>query len=150
MYRKLLADRFALKLDRRTEDMPVYTLQVASGGPKLTKSLGDPDGQPDSTGTWTGTLNDVRYTNMNMDEFVSDLAYGEDRPIVNDTHLSERYDFRLRWASADAAAVSQGAGTDAPPVLFTAIREQLGLSLRGVRAPAILYVVTHLEQPSEN
>ncbi len=150
MYRKLLADRFALKLDRRTEDMPVYTLQVASGGPKLTRSLGDPDGQPDSTGSWTSTLNDVRYTNMNMDEFVNDLAYGEDRPIVNDTHLSGRYDFRLRWTSADAEAVSQSAGADASPVLFTAVREQLGLSLKGVRAPAILYVVTHLEQPSEN
>lgn len=150
MYRKLLADRFALKLDHQTRDLPVYLLEVAKDGPKLTRSLGDPNGPPDSTGNWNNGRHDIRYTDMTMDEFVHDLAFSEDRPVVNGTGLGGRYDFRLRWASADAVAAGGNDGAEAPPVLFTAVREQLGLSLKATRSPAEVYLVTHVEQPSAN
>jgi uncharacterized protein (TIGR03435 family) len=37
-----------------------------------------------------------------------------------------------------------------PPGLFTAIQEQLGLKLDGVKAPADVMVIDHVEKPSEN
>jgi len=38
MLQDLLADRFKLKLHRETKEMPVYSLVVAKGGPKLQKA----------------------------------------------------------------------------------------------------------------
>jgi uncharacterized protein (TIGR03435 family) len=85
-----------------------------------------------------------------MDEFAGDLAFSEDRPVVNATKLPGRYDFRLKWLSTDVAPASQNTATDAPPVLFTATREQLGLSLKATRAPAEVYLIAHIERPSAN
>ena len=43
MARKVLAERFGLKLHREQREMPVYALTVAKGGPKLTVSADDPN-----------------------------------------------------------------------------------------------------------
>jgi uncharacterized protein (TIGR03435 family) len=40
--------------------------------------------------------------------------------------------------------------TDAPPDLFTAIQEQLGLKLQAAKGPVTTLVVDHVEQPSHN
>ena len=45
MVRKLLADRFALKVGHEKRELAVYAITPAKGGPKLTKSAGDPNGQ---------------------------------------------------------------------------------------------------------
>jgi uncharacterized protein (TIGR03435 family) len=39
---------------------------------------------------------------------------------------------------------------DAPPDLFTAIQEQLGLKLLSTKAPVDVLVITHIEKPSAN
>ena len=84
MYRKLLAERFALKFDRQKRELPVYLLEMAHDGPKLTRSLGDPNGPPDSTGNSNNGVHDVRYTDMTMDEFAQDLAFSEAGLIWSD------------------------------------------------------------------
>jgi uncharacterized protein (TIGR03435 family) len=38
----------------------------------------------------------------------------------------------------------------APPSLFTAIQEQIGLKLEATKAPAEVFVVDHVEKPSGN
>jgi uncharacterized protein (TIGR03435 family) len=39
---------------------------------------------------------------------------------------------------------------DAPPGLFTAIQEQLGLKLDPTKAPVDVLVIDHVEKPSDN
>lgn len=39
---------------------------------------------------------------------------------------------------------------DAPPDLFTAIQQQLGLKLESTKAPADVLVIDRVEKPSEN
>jgi uncharacterized protein (TIGR03435 family) len=39
---------------------------------------------------------------------------------------------------------------DAPPPLYTAIQEQIGLKLEATKAPADVMVIDHVEKPSAN
>jgi len=66
--------------------------------------------------------------------------------VINKTGLTGRYDFQLRWTADGASA----GATDAPPDLFTAIQEQLGLKLQAAKGPVTTLVVDHVEQPTAN
>jgi uncharacterized protein (TIGR03435 family) len=146
MYQKLLADRFNLKLHREKRGLSVYAITVAKNGPKLAKSLGDPKGLPDQTGNWNGALNGIRFTNNSMGDFALMMDYLLDKPVVDQTGLAGKFDFFLRWTSEEA----QVSDPNAPPGLFTAIQEQLGLKLEPVKAPADVLVIDQVEKPSAN
>jgi len=47
MVQKLLTDRFKLTFHRDKQELSVYVIGVASGGPKMTKSTAGPDECPD-------------------------------------------------------------------------------------------------------
>jgi uncharacterized protein (TIGR03435 family) len=65
---------------------------------------------------------------------------------VDETGLKGRYDFQLKWLTDDLHATDP----DAPPGLFTAIQEQLGLKLAPVKAPAEVRVLDTVERPGAN
>lgn len=69
-----------------------------------------------------------------------------DKPVVDQTSLKGKFDFKLRWASDD----SRTTDPNAPPGLFTAIQDQLGLKLVATHAPVDVYVIDHIAQPSAN
>lgn len=80
-----------------------------------------------------------------------------DRPVVDRTELTGRFDFTLTWTSDDSqfrglGGRTEGPSTDpnAPPGLFTAIQEQLGLRLESTGAPVGVLVVARTERPSDN
>ena len=146
MVQKLLADRFGLKFHREKRELAVYALTDAKAGPKLTKSQGDPNGLGDQTGN--GNMGEMTYkfTNNTMDDFALCMQFYVDRPVVNQTGLTGRWDFVLKWTTNDLKA----ADPNAAPGMFTAIQEQLGLKLEAVKAPAEVLVVDHAERPSAN
>jgi uncharacterized protein (TIGR03435 family) len=148
---KLLTDRFNLKLHNEQRKLSVYALTVGKAGPKMTRSLGNPDGPPDdefSRSAW------MKETNTTMAEFTKALQYVLDRPVVDHTGLTGRWDFRVQWTPDESqfgGMVSPSPGnTNAAPGLFTAIQEQVGLKLELVRAMAEVLVVDHVEKPSAN
>ena len=81
-----------------------------------------------------------------MSNFALNMNWYVDRPIIDQTSLTGSYDFTLKWTFDDTAPHD----TDAPPSLFTAIKEQLGLKLEAVKGPADVLVIDHVEQPSPN
>jgi len=87
MVRKVLADRFGLKVHNEKRELSVYVLTVAKGGPKLTKSLGNPNGPPDDTFLTTPYM---RETNTTMGEYAKAMQYALDRPVVDQTGLEGR------------------------------------------------------------
>jgi uncharacterized protein (TIGR03435 family) len=155
MLLKLLADRFQLSLHREKKELSVYALTVAKGGPKLTEDTDKPNELPKFTGRGPQGRN---VQNATMADFASDLQGTlADRPVVDQTGLgAKRYDFILKW-TPDGPAMNGATGAppaadnpDAPPDIFAAIQEQLGLKLESTKAQVDVIVIDHVDRPSEN
>jgi uncharacterized protein (TIGR03435 family) len=151
---RLLAERFGLKYHREQKVMPAYILSVAKTGPKLDGEKAD-----------SGTLPMVRIqrgphqfmkvmgVNGSMADLAAELQRVEtDRPVVDGTGLHGRYNFTLTATSTKQFFAGETPDTrdDAPPELFTAIREQLGLKLEPAKAPVDCLVIDHVERASAN
>ena len=145
MLQKLLADRFGLKFHRETRELPVYAIQIAKGGPKL-KPAANPDAEPDQEASSHGTEVTVTVTSGTVADFILGMQFFFDRPLVDRSGVSGRHDFTLRYTHDEAHATDP----NAPPGLFTAIREQLGLRLDAVKAPIDVFAINHVELPSAN
>jgi uncharacterized protein (TIGR03435 family) len=156
MIQKLIVERYKFTFHRDKKELSVYVLSVAKTGPKLTKSEGDPNGLPGLF--FRGRPGDLGVRNANMADFAG-LLQGAvlDRPVVDQTGLTGRFDFTLNWTPDDSQFAGMGAkippptdGANAPPSLYTAIQEQIGLKLDATKALADVIVIDHLEKPSEN
>ncbi|MGD0798568.1 MAG: TIGR03435 family protein [Acidobacteriaceae bacterium] len=146
MVQRLLVERFGLAFHREQRELPVYAITVAKGGAKLTRSASDPNGPMDESGSGSGTALSMKFTNTSMADFGMIMQFVVDRPMVDRTGMAGRYDFVLRYTYDEARATDP----NAPPGLFTAIQEQLGLKLEPVKAPTEVLVVDTVERPSEN
>lgn len=158
MLQKLLADRFALKFHHEQRELSAYVITVAKGGPKLTKSTAAPD---DPDGFNYRKLGELTVRNLTIAGFAMWMqASAMDRPVVDKTGLTDRYDFKLSW-TPDGSQFEQFRGTgwtappttedpNAPPSLYTAIQEQLGLKMDAVKTPVDVIVIDHVEKPSAN
>lgn len=144
---KLLADRFQLKFHRETREQSVYAITVAKGGSKLGKSTGDPDALGNVGNDMHAGQNTMTINNFSMAEFALVMQLFTDRPVVDQTGLAGKWDFKWTW-TVDESRVPPD--SNAAPGLFTAIQEQLGLKLKPVKAPADAFVIDHVERPSAN
>jgi uncharacterized protein (TIGR03435 family) len=87
-----------------------------------------------------------------MHELVLLLSSQLQKPVVDKTGLTGKYDFTLRWATEQLSLVP-GAATgeaDKLPSIFTAMREQLGLRLDSTKGPIEVLVIDRADKPSEN
>jgi uncharacterized protein (TIGR03435 family) len=164
MIQKLLADRFQLTFHYEKRELPIYALTVAPGslrkdGPKLTPSTAGADAP--GWFQWQHRLGDLRVTNMTVAEFAIWFQKNvTDKPLVDRTGLTGRYTFALTWTPGESefpqfrrTGWSNPTPADeakAPPGLFKAIQEQLGLKLQPTRAPVPIMVIDHAERPSPN
>jgi uncharacterized protein (TIGR03435 family) len=155
MLQKLLADRFKLAFHRDKKEFSVYALVVGKDGPKLTKSDGDPNGIP---GLFFKGFGAMTVMNATMADFAGSMQRTVlDRPVVDQTGLKMRFNFVLKWTPDESQFGSIGIrvppstdNPDAPPDLFTAMQEQLGLKLESTKAPVDVLVIDHVEKPSAN
>ncbi len=159
MMQGLLADRFALKFHHEQRELSVYAIQVAAGGPKMKETTAGPN---DPQGFGLRGFGDLIVRNMTMKEFASWMQSGVmDKPVVDQTGLTASYDFNLKW-TPDDSQFAQFRGTngpiqppagdnpDAPPSLYTAVQEQLGLKFTATKAMDDVIVIDHVEKPSPN
>ena len=154
MLRNLLADRFKLTFHREQKVFSIYELEIAKNGPKLKASTAPPDDPP----ALISTVYPQRIVMPARNATMSDLARLMqrailDRPVVDKTGLSGRYDFDLEWAPDETQFGGEVpvASADAPsPPLFSAIQQQLGLKLEATKGPVAALVVDKVERPSAN
>jgi uncharacterized protein (TIGR03435 family) len=146
MVRKLLEERFGLKFHREKRELSIFAMTVAKGGSKLVASKGEMNGMLDQTGSNNGVEQSWKYTNNTMEDFAQGMQDFLDRPVVDETGLKGKFDFRLEWTGDGAV----NPDPKAPPGLFTAVQEQLGLKIEPTKGPAEVLVVERVERPSAN
>jgi uncharacterized protein (TIGR03435 family) len=79
------------------------------------------------------------------------------KPVSDKTGLAGTFDFDLIWTPDESQFIAMGIrvptaadNPNAPPELFTAIQEQLGLKLEAQKTATQVLVIDHVERPSEN
>lgn len=145
MVRSLLIERFGLHLVPAMRTLPVYAVRIDKNGPKLTVSKAPPS----TPASWEPIgEGHVIATDFPMSGMMRVLGWsGIDRPLVDQTCLTGRYTWDLRWRPD---ALAPDVETLQLPDLFTATREQLGLRLVPTKLPVQIWIVEHVEKPSPN
>ncbi len=188
MLQALLEDRFQMKMHRDSKEFPVYGLVVDKGGLKMQESAPDP---PKTThddrrgvdvaatsrpgGVTVGLGNGAYYTfadnklegrKMSFSGLAPLLSAFMDRPVVDMTNLTGKYDFVLELSPEDFRAMgirsAISAGVALPPQAIqmaqaasgdslTVAMQKLGLKLESRKAPLEVLVIDHAEKtPSDN
>jgi uncharacterized protein (TIGR03435 family) len=160
MLQTLLADRFKLIAQHETREFSVYALRPnrADGrlGPSMRRDAdcfvgrGAPppppqpgDSRPMVCG-FTESAGDLTARGVDMAALAIELTEYTDRPVVDQTGLKGTFNLSLKW-SPDASAADANL-----PSIFTAVREQLGLKLEGMKGPVDVLVIDRVEMPSED
>jgi uncharacterized protein (TIGR03435 family) len=123
MIQKLLADRFQLKFHTEKRELPVYAMVVLKTGAKITVSTGDPNAFPGIGFSQGPGVLSLVGRNTGLDGVANGLQSNIlDKPVVNQTGLTGRYDFTLRFtpdptqvANFGGLAPANAADLDAPP-----------------------------------
>lgn len=143
--RALLADRFQLTIHHETREQQQYVLKVANGGPRLATA-----GLVPPTNGRTGILSTcghMRGTSASLTNLTVYLSRQLQRPVVDATGLTARYNFELSW-TPDLSPCADS--TENAPSIFTALQEQLGLKLESIKAPSDVVVIDAAGKPSDN
>jgi uncharacterized protein (TIGR03435 family) len=160
MMQKLIEDRFSLKFHHEKKELSVYAITVAKGGEKIKKEENSTVPIPGFGGRPQSGFN-VR--NGTIAEFASVMqAQFMEQPVVDQTGLGDtRYTFILKWTPDPSQSTGFGGGpppdaappvpdADAPPDLFAAMQQQLGLKMGTTKAQVDVMVIDKIDKPSEN
>lgn len=182
MMQSLLADRFRLAVHFETQQVSAFALTLAKPGkigpslrrhaegpscdaPVPTSTRGPSASRPEvfplecgvyglSGGPDHTILAGSRNTTLELiAASLTSLPGGLDRPVVDRTGLTGKYDFTIEW-TPESNGPAASAGEVRPDIQGTtfleAVKEQLGLKLESTKAPLKVLVIDHVERRSEN
>lgn len=122
-------------------------LRAASSedGPKLapTKSSAD------NSSTHVNNT-DLHATAITISSLTDILSRETGRPVVDKTGLSGVYDLHLQWTRETGPGKGDSGGTADAPLIFTALKEQLGLKLQSGKDPVQVLVIDQVNEPTAN
>jgi len=159
MLQGLLEERFRLKAHWETREGDTYNLVLAKGGLKMgaegslqlsaeeKKDYGDHP-MPLSTRCDEHGCAYVAH-GCAIDQLVEMLTWMVERPVINKTGLTGKYDFVLRYKGRtlqDRPADDM----DPTPPLDQALQDQLGLKVEAGKGPRKVLVIDHVEKPTAN
>ena len=171
MAQSMLVDRFHLTYHFETHVLPVYILEIAKGGFKCAKdttsppAIADPSrprfrwsaapAPPPPPPGWHPPSPSEQKTLMQSLHLrtkgwpfwltVTVLSHQPEldgRPVIDKTGLEGAYDCELNWSQDGSDGTGQ--------FFFTAVRDQLGLTLRPSKGQVEVLVIDDIRHPSEN
>jgi uncharacterized protein (TIGR03435 family) len=165
MLQALLADRFKLAIHRETKEMAVYSLVVGKGGPKLEKAEIDEKDCPGSPADGLpchqfngGMGRGMHARAVSMEDLANYAGNWTDRPLLDKTGIEGLYKIETQpWLSMQLMTTPPPAGAKSEsgadladlPTLFQ-VFEKLGLKMESTKDKVDVYVIDHIERPSEN
>jgi uncharacterized protein (TIGR03435 family) len=147
MLQGLLSERFHIKLHRSSRNIKVYRLVVNKGTPTLKPARPVPEYSSEEVANSTaqnaalGMLASARsrlsnrressigfhLPNATLPELAEKLSAYLDRPVLDRTQLTGRYEIHLRWVPDGSKPMEDG---PSGPSIYVAIEDQLGLKLQ--------------------
>jgi uncharacterized protein (TIGR03435 family) len=160
MLQALLEERFKLKTHWETKEGDVYHLVVAKGGLKLGAEGSMPLSADERKGFGDRPVPALYQKNdgagfdfiahgCSMGQWVEMLAGQFGRPVSDETGLTGKYDFVLKYKGR----WDQDRKPDDPdttPPMDQALQQELGLKVEAAKGPVKMLVIDHVEKPSEN
>jgi len=108
MVQNLLTDRFHLTAHQEMRDLAVFEIVTAKNGPRLNKTTRT-DGIP-SVGYSPGQLTVGNATIADLAAFLQ--RFVTDRPVLDRTGITGKYDLTLQWTPDDSQAEGSRQGDD--------------------------------------
>jgi uncharacterized protein (TIGR03435 family) len=159
MIQKLIVERFAMKFHHDKKELSAYVLTIGKTGQKLTVNESKQPlpglGFRPVAGGLSLIVNNGTLTDFTG--FLQTLVL--DRPVVDQTGLTDRFDFIVKFTPDDSQfkghPPKMPAGTDTSavepfPSLFEALQQQVGLKLAAEKTPVDVIAIDHVEKPSGN
>jgi bla regulator protein BlaR1 len=144
MLRPVMEQRFGLRTHHEMREVPVYALVLAKGGPKFQPAPpAANEAEAREIGArymYNGHLWAVNREPMTFLALQLSRIPEVGRKVIDRTELKGDYRFNFDWSSKPDPDMS----------VFTAVKEQLGLTLEPTKSPVDFLVIDHIERPSEN
>jgi len=175
--RKLLAERFKLKIHRESRDLDAYALVMVKpgvAGPALKPSPTDckalaeqlrqgklpPTAQQPVNGIMPcsilGRIGQITFDGFPMAQAAGMMVGQAGRPVVDRTGLTGNWQFLMTFAQERPVGAPVPPNEQLPPPdpnapsFFTALQEQLGLKLESTKAPFDVTVIESAEHPTDD
>jgi len=153
MLRALLAQRFKLSVHQEVRERPIYVLAVTAPngtlGPQLQRTAESDCNQRTPCPSLQFKADGLVGHGVPLTELIDPLIQIMNRPVVDHTALTGRFDFTLEWTPEPLTATDQPSASLGASI-FTAVKEQMGLTLESGRGPVDVLVIDHIERPTEN
>ncbi|MBV8731821.1 MAG: TIGR03435 family protein [Acidobacteriia bacterium] len=181
MLQSVLDERFHFRFHHETKEGALYELTIGKGGSKMGEATCvpfDPNNLPKQAtlsdqerrrqcGGISRRAGELDGDGMSLEDatgpafqsLAGQLSLILERPVINRTGLTGRFDIHLRWnpeqettsLQNDPGNLTQPLAVDSSgPSLFTALQEQLGLKLTPSKGPVDFLVIDQIERPSDN
>jgi uncharacterized protein (TIGR03435 family) len=143
MMRALLEERFKLAFHHDQKEMRAYVLTVTKTGQKLKQAAADevPLRQNSAMGSVVRALT--------MQEFADFISGPLQRPVVDKTGLTGRWDFAFDFTNY-LPKTPEGERPDFEGVLNATLQGEVGLKLESEKTMVEVLVVDRVEKPSPN
>ena len=146
MLRKLLADRFQLRIHEETREMAGYSLQVARGGPKVKAS-----GAKEDRDAFRMNRQGLEGEGIRMADFARFVAGKTGAIAIDQTGLTGLFDFKTTWKlRLEDLPAGADPRDEYREAVFAAVEDQLGLKFVRQRIPVRTLVIERVEMPSDN
>jgi uncharacterized protein (TIGR03435 family) len=147
MLKKLLAQRFGLRVHIVQRDFPVYVLVVDKSPPKIDVSAPSPSNILVSPRELENGTTAVQFAHATMPEFTEFLmGFIQDRQIVDETGLKGRFDFTVMTPTSSM----QGGNDIDKATAFLLGVKPLGFKLVPKKEPLEIIVIDNIDKPTAN